>query len=175
MLDIERKERVPRKREEPGGTRGDRTPTFVWPSLPLPKLVSRVPSPTPLLSIHTTPSPLLPRIGCINTCISVHVDVCVYLRVCALQVVLLQLVARLFWWKTRPDCRARERERAKEGVVCANGGWRRVAGERGGRVVRVGGARARDGVLAATRVVEREISRRREETKKREVTSPQGP
>jgi len=47
--------------------------------------------------------------------------------------------------------------------------------QRRGQAVRVGDARARDGVLAATRVVEREISRRREETKRREVTSPQGP
>lgn len=84
--------------------------------------------------------------------------------------VLLQLVAR------SSDGRhglivVQERERVKEGVVCAVGGMKK------GTAVRVGDAcmRARGGVLAATRVVEREISRKREETKKREVTSPQGP
>lgn len=79
------------------------------------------------------------------------------------------------WWRVHLmedtawlSCK-REKE-WKRGWSARLGGWRR-----GLPCVSEMHARARGGVLAATRVVEREISRKREETKKREVTSPQGP
>lgn len=158
---VKRKERVPRKREGP--QRNERGPCVSPLRLTLSsptKLVSRVPSPTLLLSIHTTPTLPLPRIGCISTCVSVCV--CVSASGFAAVGGAFILMEDTAWLSCK-----REKEWKR--------GWSaRLRGEGDCRACwRC--MRARGGVLAATRVVEREISRKREETKKREVTSLQGP
>lgn len=144
---------MPRKREGPRGPRGD----HVYPHFHL-----TLSPPT-----KTCVACLIPHFSPINIYIqhrhyrhresnvSAHTSVCMCVCIC-----------KWFccsWWRVHSDGRrsliVQERERVKEGVVCAIGGSRRVVGREGGVVVRVRDARG--SVLAATRVMKRDLSEER--------------
>lgn len=158
---------MPRKREGPGGTRGDRAcPHFCLTLSP------------PTKTCVACPISHFSSIDTYNTDTAVATNRMYQdMREC-----LCMYACKWFccsWWRVHSDGRhdlivVQERERMKEGVVCTIGGWRRVVCREGDCRVRVEDARARGDVLAATRVVERERSlseERRDEEERGDFSS----